>query len=442
MTPAEAAFADIPEPVGAMAHDDYYKIASDSLPGSGLGSYALPEDVRFVIHKGEGSRLQDVRGRWYIDYVGGAGALILGHAFPTVVEAVKEQAERGLHFFGTLNEQCIQLAEQLVPIIPCADRIAFTTTGSEATAYAMRTARAATGRSKVLKFEGAYHGNHDYSAYSVTPTALSNYPQGRPDTGGLPANMVDNVLVSPYNDLETVRKIVEENRDDLAAIIVEPLQRIIMPKEGFLQGLRKLCDENDILLIFDEVVTGFRLALGGAQEYFGVLPDLASFGKIVGGGGPLGCVGGKAEYMDLMNPLNKGKPNYSYVNGTLHGNPIAAVAGLATLAELSKPTFYKDLHALADDVCKACQEVLDKNRVPGLALGQGSFWQILFMDKPPVSHADVMNSDMASSRALDLAQMHEGLYVLPNVRRFVSAVHTGQDIEDTVRALDAACKRL
>lgn len=439
MTPAETALA---EPVGAMAHDDYYKIASDSLPGAGLGSYSLPDDVRFVIHKGEGSRLQDVRGRWYIDYVGGAGALILGHAFPTVVEAVKEQAERGLHFFGTLNEQCIQLAEQLVPVIPCAERIAFTTTGSEATAYAMRTARAATGRSKILKFEGAYHGNHDYSAFSVTPTALSNYPQGRPDTGGLPANMVDNVLVSPYNDLETVRKIVEENRDELAAIIVEPLQRIIMPTEGFLQGLRKLCDDNDILLIFDEVVTGFRLGLGGAQEYFGVLPDIASYGKIVGGGGPLGCVGGKAEFMDLMSPLNKGQSNYSYVNGTLHGNPIAAVAGLATLAELKKPSFYKDLHALADDVCKACQEVLDKNRVPGLALGEGSFWQILFMDKPPVSHADVMNSDMASSRALDLAQMHEGLYVLPNVRRFVSAVHTGQDIEETVRALDAACKRL
>jgi len=442
MTPAETALADLPEPVGALTHDEYYEIASKCLPGAGLGSYSLPDDVRFVIHKGAGSHLQDVRGRWYIDYVGGAGALILGHAFPTVVEAVKEQAERGLHFFGTLNEQCLQLAEQLLPVIPCADRIAFTTTGSEATAYAMRTARAATGRSKILKFEGAYHGNHDYSAYSVTPTALSNYPQGRPDTGGLPANMVDNVLVSPFNDLETVRKIVEENRDDLAAIIVEPIQRIIMPKEGFLAGLRKLCDDNDILLIFDEVVTGFRLALGGAQEYFDVLPDLASFGKIVGGGGPLGCVGGKAEYMDLMSPLNKGKPNYSYVNGTLHGNPVAAVAGLATLAELKKPAFYSDLHALADDVCKACQEVLDKNRVPGLALGQGSFWQILFMDKPPVSHADVMNSDMMGSRALDLAQMHEGLYVLPNVRRFVSAVHTGQDIEDTVRALDAACKRL
>lgn len=442
MTPAETAVSEAPEPVGAMGHDEYYKIAAESLPGAGLGSYSLPDDVRFVIHKGAGSRLQDVRGRWYIDYVGGAGALILGHAFPTVVEAVKEQAERGIHFFGTLNEQAIQLAEQLVPLIPCADLIAFTTTGSEATAYAMRTARAATGRSKVLKFEGAYHGNHDYSAFSVTPSALSNYPQGRPDTGGLPANMVDNVLVSPYNDLDTLRRIVEEHRDDLAAVIVEPIQRVIFPKEGFLPGVRKICDDNGVLLIFDEVVTGFRLGLGGAQEYFGVLPDIASYGKIVGGGGPLGCVGGKAEYMDLMNPRNKGQANYSYVNGTLHGNPVAAVAGMATLEELKKPSFYKDLHALADDICKACQEVLDKNRVPAIATGKGSFWQILFMDRPPVTHADVMNADNVAGRALDLAQMHEGIYVLPNVRRFVSAVHTGQDIEDTVRALDAACKSL
>ena len=442
MTPVETARFQVPEPVGAMSHDDYYKVAAESLPGAGLGSYSLPDDVRFVIHRGEGSRLQDVRGRWYVDYVGGAGALVLGHAFPTVVDAVKDQAERGIHFFGTLNEQCIQLAEQLVPLIPCADRIAFTTTGSEATAYAMRTARAATGRSKVLKFEGAYHGNHDYSAFSVTPKALSNYPQGRPETGGLPANMVDNVLVSPYNDLDTVRRIVEENRDDVAAIIVEPIQRIIFPKEDFLPGLRKICDDNDVLLIFDEVVTGFRLALGGAQEYFGVLPDLASYGKIIGGGGPLGCVGGKAEYVNLMNPRNRGLANYSYVNGTLHGNPVAAVVGLATLVELKKPPFYRDLHALADDLCKACQDVLDKNNTSAIVAGKGSLWQILFMDKAPVSHADIMNADQTSGRALDLAQLHEGLYVLPNVRRFVSAVHTGQDIEDTVRALDAACKSI
>ncbi|MEX2453190.1 MAG: aminotransferase class III-fold pyridoxal phosphate-dependent enzyme [Rhodospirillaceae bacterium] len=428
-------------PVGAMSHDEYYRIAAESLPGAGLGSYSLPDDVRFIIHKGEGSRLQDVRGRWYIDYVGGAGALILGHAFPTVVQAVKEQAERGIHFFGTLNEQCIQLAAELVEAIPCADRIAFTTTGSEATMYAMRTARAATGRSKILKFEGAYHGNHDYSNFSVTPTALSNYPQGRPDTGGMPANMVENVLVSPYNDLDTARRIVEENRDDLAAVIVEPVQRVIFPKDDFLPGLRKICDDNGVLLIFDEVVTGFRLAYGGAQEYFGVKPDIASFGKIVGGGGPLGCVGASAELMDLMSPRNRGQANYSYVNGTLHGNPVASVAGLATLAELRKPSFYKDLHALADDVAKACQQVLDRNNKPAIVTGRASFWQILFMRKPPLSHADVMQSDQAGSRALDLAQMHEGLYVLPNVRRFVSAVHTAEDLENTVRALDAACKR-
>jgi glutamate-1-semialdehyde 2,1-aminomutase len=400
MTPAETILSEASEPVGAFSHDEYYEVAAETLPGAGLGSYSLPDDVRFVIHKGAGSRLQDVRGRWYIDYVGGAGALVLGHAFPTVVDAVKDQAERGIHFFGTLNEQCIQLAEQLVPLIPCADRVAFTTTGSEATAYAMRTARAATGRSKVLKFEGGYHGNHDYSAFSVTPSALSNYPQGQPETGGLPANMVDNILVSPYNDLDTARRIVEQNCDDLAAIIVEPVQRVVFPKDDFLPGLRNICDDNDILLIFDEVVTGFRLALGGAQEYFGVLPDLASYGKIVGGGGPLGCVAGKAEYMDLMNPRNRGNANYSYV------------------------------------------KILDKNRVPAMATGKASFWQILFLDKTPLSHADIMNSDLASSRALDLAQMHEGLYVLPNVRRFVSAVHTGEDIEETVRALDAACKRV
>ena len=161
MTSAEIANAKGPEGVGDMDHDAYCEMAANSVPGGGLGSYSLPDEVRFVIHKGEGSRLQDVRGRWYIDYVGGAGALVLGHAFPTVVDAVTEQATRGIHFFGTLNEQCIKLADELVNAIPCAERIAFTTTGSEATAYAMRTARAATGRNKILKFEGAYHGHHD-----------------------------------------------------------------------------------------------------------------------------------------------------------------------------------------------------------------------------------------------------------------------------------------
>ncbi len=439
MTPAETAATDSTGP-GALSHEEYYEIAARSLPGAGLGGYSLPEDVRFVIHRGEGPRLQDVRGNWYIDYVGGAGALILGHAHPAVVAAAQDQVAKGLHFFGTLNEPAIRLAELLVEAIPCADKVTFTTTGSEATFYAMRLARAFTGRDKILKFEGGYHGNHDYSNFSVTPRALSNYPAGQPDSGGIPAQLHATVLVAPYNDLETVRRIVEGNRDELAAIIVEPAQRIIFPKPDFLPGLRKICDDNDVLLIFDEVVTGFRLAWGGAQEYFGVTPDIASYGKIVGGGGPLGCVAARDDIIDLANPLNRGKPDYAYINGTLHGNPVAAAAGLATLGVLREPGTYRRLHAAAADLQKDCQQVLDHHGLPALAIGEASLWQIMFIDRAPASHADVMNSDGARTRALDIAQMKQGLFVLPGVRRFVSAVHTGQEFEDTVKALDAACR--
>ena len=442
MSPAETALDQTDNQVGLMNHDEYYAVATGVLPGAGLGGYSLPEEIRFVIHKGEGSRMQDVRGRWYIDYVGGAGALILGHAFPSVVKAVQEQAPKGLHFFGTLNESCVQLAKELVGAIPCAEKIAYTTTGSEATFYAMRIARAFTGRNKILKCEGGYHGNHDYSTFSVSPQAVSNYPAGRPDTAGMPATVAESVLVGPYNDLDTIRLIVEEERDDLAAIIVEPVQRVIFPKDGYLEGLRKICDENDVLLIFDEVVTGFRLSYGGAQEYFGVIPDLASYGKIVGGGGPVGCVAGKDSIMEQCNPVNRGKENYAYINGTLHGNPVGCAAGLATLAELRTPGFYDRLHKRAGDLQVACQEVLDRHKLPALALGKGSLWQIVFMDRVPENFADFIRADMASTRNLDIEQMKNGLYVLPAVRRFVSAVHSDQDFEDTARALDVACRTL
>lgn len=448
MTPLEAAAAEPnvaakPERgPGALTHDEYYEIAERVLPGAGLGGYSLPKDVRFVIHKGEGARLQDVRGRWYIDYVGGAGALILGHAFPSVVAAVRDQAAKGLHYFGTLNEPAIMLADELVRAIPCAEKVTFTTTGSEATYYAMRMARAFTSKSKILKFEGGYHGNHDYSTFSVAPKALSNYPQGQAETGGIPSGVPPSILIAPYNDLDVTRRIVKENRDDLAAIIVEPAQRVIFPRPGFLQGLRKICDEAGILLIFDEVVTGFRLAYGGAQEYFGVKPDLASYGKIVGGGGPLGAVGGRADIIGLADPAKKGKSSYAYVNGTLHGNPIAAASGLAHLAELKKPGFYKRLHERSNYLVGECQKICDRHGLAARAVGEASLWQILFMAKAPASYADFIASDQASTRAFDILQMKEGLYVLPNVRRFVSAVHTDEDFEQTLRALDGAAKKM
>ena len=336
---AELAGAN-PDGKAKRSQADYYAMAEAYLPGAGLGGYSLPEDARFIIQRGEGSRVQSVNGRWYIDYCGGAGANILGHCHPAVVEAVQSQASRGLHYFGTLNDVALDLAEKLVGLIPCAQQIVFTTTGSEATFYAMRMARAYTGKNKILKFEGAYHGNHDYSSFSLFPTEPARYPSGKADSGGVPSVLQPTVLVAPFNDLETVERIVTENSDDLALIIVEPIQRIIFAQREFLQGLRRICDENGIVLIFDEVVTGFRMSLGGGQQHFGVEPDLATYGKIIGGGGPLGCVTGKLAIIDRANPHHKGQPDYAYINGTLHGNPIAAAAGLATL-EIIQPDIFE-----------------------------------------------------------------------------------------------------
>lgn len=352
MTSTDPAFQDrSTDAEGAELHERLVGIADACLPGAGLGGYTLPEEVRFVIRRGRGSRLQDVQGRWYIDYVNGAGTLILGHAHPSVLAAVRAEAANGLHYFGTLNQPAIEFAEVLVKVIPCAEKVIYTATGSEATFFALRMARAFTGRNKILKFEGGYHGNHDYSTFSIFPAGASNYPVGRPDAGGIPDAVHSTVLVAPFNDLEALALIVKEHRADLAGIIVEPVQRVIFPQPEFLPGLRRICDVNDILLIFDEAVTGFRLALGGAQEYFGVIPDLAAYAKIIGGGGPLGGLAGRAEIMERADPRNHGQSDYPYVNGTLHGNPIAAAAGLATVGELEQPGFYDRLHARAGARC-------------------------------------------------------------------------------------------
>ncbi len=420
--------------------DDLYAIAEATLPGASLGGYSLPKDLRFIIREGRGGRLVSVEGREYVDYVCGAGATIIGHGHPAVIEAVKERASKGLHFFGTLNDAAVELADVLVTAIPCAERIIFTTTGSEATAYAMRIARAVTGKPKILKFEGAYHGNHDYASFSQFPVRPANYPSATSDIGGVPEALQDTMLIAPYNDLETVESILSEHAGDTAAIIVEPVQRIIFPKLGFLDGLRELADKYGVLLIFDEVVTGFRLSYGGAQDYYGVTPDLASYGKIVGGGGPLGCVGGRADLLDATNPNRKGRADYAYVNGTLHGNPIAAVAGLATLRVLQEPDFYQNFHTRADRFRAAFVDVLARQGLPALVAGQASFWQLLFTDAPPVNQMDVLASDQSRSSALDLSLLRNGVYVLPNVRRFFSAAHTEEDLEVTLSALETACK--
>ena len=416
-----------------------FEIADRSLPGSGLGSYSLADDIRLIYSHGAGSRLWDADGNEYIDYVGGAGALILGHSHPAVVKASKAQLERGAHMFGSLNDVAVQLAARLIEDIPCAEKIAYATTGSEATAYAMRLARAFTGRNKILKFEGAYHGNHDYAIVSTFPKQAGDYPRGTPDSCGQPEATVSTMLVCPYNDLATLRKILAEHHADIAAIIAEPVQRIIPAEPEFLHGVRALCDEYDILFILDEVVTGFRLAYGGAQEWFGIKPDLSTHGKVVGGGGPLSCVAGRAEVINLSDPKLKGQAGYTYFNGTLHGNPVAAAATMAMLDELGKPGVYERMNAFAGDLCRESQKVLDRHGIPAIAEHTGSLWQILFMEKTPRNQADILASDQAAMRRLDSLLMKQGQYVLPGVRRFVSTVHTEQDLEDSLEGLDTAC---
>jgi glutamate-1-semialdehyde 2,1-aminomutase len=407
-----------------------------------VGLHNIAPEERFVADHGVGAHLYDASGNRYIDYVMGAGALVLGHAPATVVAAATRQIARGSTYFTSLNEPAVLLAEQLVEAIPCAERIVFTTTGSEATAYALRFARAATGRGKILKFEGAFHGNHDYSLFSGMTTRTANYPQGIADSGGIPDPVGEGVLVAPFNDLAATTAIAAENRNELAAIIVAPMQRTLLPAPGFLEGLRALCDEYGLLLIFDEVLTGFRLAYGGAQEYFGVTPDLAAYGKIIGGGLALGAVAGPSEILDLSGFSARDSEKFVYVNGSLHGNPASCAAGLATLGVLRQPHTYRQLNDSSDLLRRELQARLYANRVPAVITGAGSIWEIAFADRTPVNYAEWIRSDLAAARALDAALLAEGVLVLPGVRRFMSAVHGAKEIEETIAGLDRACRRV
>ncbi len=427
MSPLEAAHAEL---------------ADTYLSGRAHGTAVLSDELRFVIERGEGARIRDESGNWYVDYVIGAGAMILGHVHPAVQAATIEQVKHGTHFFALLNGQAMALAQTIVEASPCADKVLFTTTGSEATFYALRLARAFTGRDKILKFEGAYHGSHDYSLVSFAPRRSSNYPAGQLDTGGVPTGLDDSVLIAPYNDLDAVARIVAENADDLAAVIVEPIQRILSPDADFLAGLRRITEANDSLLLFDEVVTGFRVAYGGAQEYFGVTPDLASYGKVVGGGFAQGAVAGRAEVMALTDPARKNVDAFAYANGTFNGNPVAAAAALATLEVLRRPGTYDRLNADAARLRAEMQKVLDCHQLPALVIGEASLWQILFTDSVPRNYAQYIEADMARTRALDEALLRNGVLVLPLVRRLVSTAHDEADFEATLSALDAACREV
>ena len=419
-----------------------FDIAKAYLPGGALGGNALAEDAKFVFSRAKGARFWDASDNEYVDYCLGSGAMLLGHAHESVLAAITEQAAKGTHYFAYLNEPAVKLAETVARQVPCVEKLRFTVSGSEATFHAMRLARGFTGREKILKFEGAYHGHHDYAQISTAPKRESNFPEGIPDSFGIPKGARDTVLIARYNDLDCVRDIARANRDDLAAIIVEPIQRIIQPQPGFLAGLREIANETGAILIFDEVVTGWRLALGGAQEHFGVLPDLSTFGKVLGGGLPVGGIGGRAEIMDQCDPGHKGEPQFVYQNGTLNGNPLGMAAALATLAELERPGTYEKLFAIGETLRQGLRKIIERHGLDAKIVGYGPMWHLLFgATGEPRDYRDIRAADGKKLAAFDMELIRQGFFVLPGNRRFVSLAHTDQDLEASFAAFDAAARK-
>ena len=422
---------------------DWLARADAVLPGGLIGRAGLPRELRFVPVRGQGARIFDRDGRAYVDYLAGAGALVLGHAHPRVTAAIVEQARAGTVYFGLPSEPSISLAEQIIDAAPNAAKVVLTSTGSEATQYAIRFARARMRRDLVLKFEGGYHGNHDSVQVCTSRSAPDGQPFGVLDSLGVPAAIVDSVLVAPYNDIEAVRQIVRENSRRLAAIIVDPIQRGgVFPLPDFLPGLRKIADEFGILLIFDEVITGFRLAYGGAQEHYGVRADLVSYGKIIGGGLALGAIAGPAHILDLADTTIKSTAGHVLVNGTTHGSPIAAAAGLATLAELRAPDFYRNLNDWTADLRREVAALLHRHHVPAIVSGEGSFWHVAFTDRPHRNNADSLRADHDQIVLFDSELVRNGIYLLPGGRRLATAAHGDNELEDTLKAVDAACRRV
>jgi glutamate-1-semialdehyde 2,1-aminomutase len=421
---------------------DLLAAARTILPGGCLGQNTLPPELSFVVARGEGARLVDLRGRTYLDYVLGSGPLLLGHAHPALVRAVQEQAALGSTFFW-LSEPAIRLAEAVVQAVPCAEQVRFVSTGTEATMLACRMARAFTRREKILKFEGGWHGLHDYAMIgNWRVPSEAPYPHPGPDVGGIPRGVLESVLVAPFNDLETTERIAAGQGPDLAAIIVEPLQRAIRPQPGFLAGLRELARRLGTLLIFDEVVTGFRLAYGGAQEHYGVLPDLAVFGKALTGGFSLAAIAGRADIMATADPARKGSLDYAALSGTLSGNALACAAGVAALEELRRPGVYPRLHALGERLRAGLARRAARVGVAIQAIGDGPLAQVFFID-PGV--------DLGTDRALRAADgrkaarfavecLQRGIFTLPHTKLYLSLAHTDADVDWTLDAMEDALR--
>jgi glutamate-1-semialdehyde 2,1-aminomutase len=406
-------------------------LARRVLPGGGFGN--LTSDI--VIGEGKAGRVWDVSGNEYVDFLLGSGPMFLGHAHPDVVAAVQAQIPRGVTFFAN-SEPGIRLAAAIVDAVPCAEQVRYTSSGTEADVYAMRVARAFRKRDKVLKFEGGFHGMSEYSLQSLAPKRPGNFPQAVADSPGIPRSVSGDMLIAPFNNAELAASIIREHREELAGVIVEPFQRLLKPKPGFLQALRAVTEECGIPLIFDEIVTGFRFAYGGAQEYYGVIPDICTLGKIVAGGFPLAAVCGRADIMRLFDRGQVGDDALPQI-GTLSGNPVASAAGLATLEVLREQGTYERVFATGEKLMDGLSRMIRQRGLPAQVIGEPVLFDIIFADGDIVDYRSGMNQDMAALRRFNAALRREGV-LKGDSKFYVSTAHDEADVSKTIAAFGVA----
>ena len=389
---------------------------------------SVGETPRFIA-SAKGAYMTDTDGQTYLDFVGSWGPMILGHNHPKVLADVLEACREGLSF-GAATEREVEMAELICSIVPSIEMVRMVNSGTEAVMSAIRAARGFTGRNKIIKFAGCYHGHSDAMLVKAGSGVMT---AGIPDSAGVPAGCTQDTLTAVYNDLDSVQAIFDQFKGEVAAVIVEPVAAnmgVVLPKKGFLQGLRRLCNENGSLLIFDEVITGFRLSLSGAQGYFDIEPDLTTFGKIIGGGMPVGAYGGRKDVMKLIAPSGP-----VYQAGTLSGNPVAMAAGLAQLKLLQEaPEFYEELNHKADVFFEGMQEAVREAGKPWVVKHIGSLGSIFFTDGPVTNYAEAKTSDTAKFGEYFSYMIQNGIYLAPSQfeAMFLSAAMTEDELEKTL----------
>ncbi len=420
---------------------ELFEEAKKYIPGgvnSPVRAFKSVGDVPRFIERAKGSHIWDVDGNEYVDYVCSWGPMILGHAHPRVVEAIKEQSEKGTSY-GAPTELEVELAKMIVELVPSVEKVRMVNSGTEATMSAIRLARGYTGRNKVIKFEGGYHGHVD-SLLVKAGSGLTTF--GVPTSPGIPEDFAKHTITVPFNDIDALKRVLDEVGNDVAVVIMEPVMAnagLILPEPGFLEKVREITQEKGVVLIFDEVITGFRLSLSGAQGYFGITPDLSCFGKIIGGGLPVGAFGGKREIMDYLAPEGP-----VYQAGTLSGNPLAMAAGIATLKELQKEGVYRELREKTEKLSEGLKEaaksagVYDKVSFKSIE----SISIVYFTSKEVKNYQDALTSNTEAYAVFFRRMLREGIYLAPSQFEvaFMSTAHTEEDIEKTVKAAEVAFK--